>query len=155
MQNMARICPPELQIREAAEDDVAAILRVYSEAGIQDESFTPEEAKTCFQRLAAYPNCKLFVAAEDEEIVGAYSLLVMDNLAKRGRPSGVVEDVAVLPLWQGRGVGRAMMHHALDQCRVAGCYKLTLSSNEKRSAAHRFYESLGFERHGYSFLVRL
>jgi len=39
-------------------------------------------------------------------------------------------------------------------CRSAGCYKLALSSNLKRAGAHRFYDSLGFERHGFSFVTR-
>lgn len=34
-----------------------------------------------------------------------------------------------------------------------GCYKAALSSNLKRERAHAFYESLGFERHGYSFRI--
>jgi GNAT superfamily N-acetyltransferase len=46
-----------------------------------------------------------------------------------------------------------MMRRAMDECRQAGCYKLALSSNLKREAAHRFYEGLGFEKHGYSFWV--
>jgi GNAT superfamily N-acetyltransferase len=79
----------------------------------------------------------------------------MDNMAKRGRRSGIVEDVAVDPQYQGRGIGRAMMQHALEQCRRADCYKLVLSSNLKREDAHRFYDSLGFKRHGYSFRVEL
>ena len=37
--------------------------------------------------------------------------------------------------------------------RAKGCYKLVLSSNAKRERAHAFYESLGFERHGYSFRI--
>jgi GNAT superfamily N-acetyltransferase len=47
-----------------------------------------------------------------------------------------------------------MMEHARDACRRAGCYKLALSSNLKRADAHRFYDSLGFERHGFSFVTR-
>jgi len=47
-----------------------------------------------------------------------------------------------------------MMEHAREECCKAGCYKLTLSSGTPREGAHRFYESLGFERHGYSFLIR-
>jgi GNAT superfamily N-acetyltransferase len=65
----------------------------------------------------------------------------------------VVEDVAVSPSHQGKGIGRAMMAHALEECRKAGCYKLALSSNLKRENAHQFYESLGFKRHGYSFVI--
>jgi hypothetical protein len=33
--------------------------------------------------------------------------------------------------------------------------KLALSSNVRRVYAHRFYETLGFERHGLSFAVFL
>ena len=79
--------------------------------------------------------------------------LIMDKLGKRGTPAGVVEDVAVLPSRQGQGIGRAMMEHARAECRRAGCYKLALSSNLKRTDAHRFYDSLGFERHGFSFVT--
>jgi hypothetical protein len=32
---------------------------------------------------------------------------------------------------------------------------MALSSSRQRSAAHRFYESLGFVRHGYSFSTEI
>jgi ribosomal protein S18 acetylase RimI-like enzyme len=143
-------------IREAIEDDIPAIFGVYSSAGIGDESsFSVVEAKAHFAKLKQYPSFRVFVALVDQAIVGTYALLIMENMAKRDRRSGVVENVAVHPLHQGRGVGRAMMQHALEQCRQADCYKLTLSSNLKRTDAHRFYDALGFERHGYSFRVEL
>jgi GNAT superfamily N-acetyltransferase len=47
------------------------------------------------------------------------------------------------------------MQFAVDRSREKGCYKLMLSSNAKRERAHAFYESLGFERHGFSFRVNL
>jgi GNAT superfamily N-acetyltransferase len=49
--------------------------------------------------------------------------------------------------------GQQMMQFAMHCCREKGCYKVVLSSNIKREAAHRFYESLGFQKHGYSFIV--
>ncbi len=79
----------------------------------------------------------------------------MDNLAHLGAPSGVVEDVVVRAAERGRGVGKTMLQHAMAECRREGCYKLAVSANRKRTAAHGFYESLGFERHGYSFVVSL
>jgi GNAT superfamily N-acetyltransferase len=48
-----------------------------------------------------------------------------------------------------------MMHFALAQARTAGCYKMALSSNLRRTSAHAFYESLGFRKHGYSFVMEL
>ena len=84
-----------------------------------------------------------------------FALLIMDNLANGGMPSGIVEDVAVRRDLQGRGIGKAMMAFAMSECKRSGCYKMMLSSNEIRTDAHKFYESLGFVRHGYGFRVEL
>ena len=146
----------ELTIREAGESDLGDILRAYREAGIDGGiSFTLAEAREQFAGLRRYPFYRIYVASADGAIAGTYALIILDNLAKRGAPAGVVEDVAVIPAFQGRGIGRAMMEHAREQCRKAGCYKMTLSSAVARDGAHRFYDALGFERHGYSFLTRL
>ena len=143
-----------VEIREAAEADVPDLLRAYSDAGIDGGlTFTVDEARRHFSRFREYPSYRFFVALVDATFAGTYALIILDNLAKRGTKAGVVEDVAVLPAFQGRGVGRAMMEHARAECRAAGCYKMTLSSNVAREGAHAFYDSLGFQRHGYSFLV--
>lgn len=144
----------DIFIREAREQDIARILELYREAGIEAEpGFTPQQACAQLALFRRYPSLRVFVAELEGEVVGTYELLIMDNLAKRGRKSGVVEDVAVSPRHQGRGIGRAMMRHAQAQCRMEGCYKLALSSGLKRSGAHDFYDALGFEKHGYSFRV--
>ena len=146
---------PPISIREASPADLPAILRAYTESGIGGErSFTIDEAREQFARLRSWPGYRFFVAEVDGEVAGTYALIILDNLAKRGARCGIVEDVAVFPEHQRKGVGRAMMDHARAQCRLADCYKLTLSSGLPREDAHRFYESLGFERHGYSFLIR-
>lgn len=145
-----------LRIREAASEDVPAMLRLYAAGDFaSQDAFTVEEAVSHLQTLQRQPSMQVFVACDGEAVVGTYELFIMDNMAKRGRRSGIVEDVMVLPEYRGRGVGRAMMKDAMDRCRRAGCYKLTLSSNLSREEAHRFYEALGFTRHGYSFVVEL
>jgi GNAT superfamily N-acetyltransferase len=147
---------PNISIREARESDLVRILEVYREAGIESEpAFTPEEASAQLAWFKRYPSYRVFVAEVGSEIAGTYELLIMDNLDKRGRRSGIVEVVAVAPRYQGSGVGRAMMQHAMRQCHAAGCYKLVVSSNLKRTEAHAFYRTLGFKRHGYSFHVTL
>jgi GNAT superfamily N-acetyltransferase len=145
---------PDVEVRDATDADLPGILRVLAESGIDGgKSFDTAEAREHLARIRQWPNFRLLRAAIEGEVVGTYSLVIMDKLGKRGTPAGVVEDVAVLPGRQGQGIGRAMMDHAIAECRKAGCYKLALSSNVKRGEAHRFYESLGFERHGYSYAV--
>ena len=145
----------QVEIRDACEGDLGGVLRVLAESGLDGgESFTLEEAREQFARIRQRPGFRLLIAVADGEIAGTYTLLIMEKLGKRGTPAGVVEDVAVLPSRQGQGIGRAMMEHAREACRQAGCYKLALSSNLRREDAHRFYDSLGFERHGFSFVTR-
>jgi GNAT superfamily N-acetyltransferase len=79
----------------------------------------------------------------------------MDNLAHRGESSSVVEDVVIRNDLQGKGIGKEMMNFAIDVSRKKGCYKMILSSHLRRENAHKFYESLGFKKHGYSFVVDL
>ncbi len=145
-----------IEIRDAVDADLPGILQILADSGIDGgSSFNLDEAREHLARLRAWPNFRLLVAVADGEVAGTYALLIMDKLGKHGTPAGVVEDVAVAPNRQGQGIGKAMMAHALEECRKAGCYKLALSSNVKRESAHRFYESLGFTRHGYSFVTWL
>lgn len=143
-----------LTIREASESDLPDILKLYGQPEIDDGEILPlNAAKQIFAQFALYPHYHLYVAERGSKIVGSYAFLIMHNLGHMGAPSAVVEDVVVDPACQGEGIGKLMMQHALKCAGIAGCYKLTLSSNAKRDRAHAFYEKLGFERHGYSFLV--
>jgi GNAT superfamily N-acetyltransferase len=146
----------DLEIRAADIDDLSSILELYAQPSIDDgRRLAKDKAETIFHRITGYPNYKIYIALLNGKVVGTFALLIMDNLGHLGAPSGIVEDVAVDPDCQGRGIGRAMMQHAMQSCREAGCYKLSLSSNLKREQAHRFYKSLGFNQHGYSFLIDL
>jgi GNAT superfamily N-acetyltransferase len=147
-----------LVIRKALEADLDAVLALYILSGLDDEVLTLAKAREVFRQFASYPSYRLFVAVDPlqkDAVVGSYALLVMHNLAHCGTPSAIAEDVVVAPDRQGRGIGRQLMAHAMQQAREAGCYKLALSSNAKRQAAHAFYESLGFQRHGLSFLIEI
>lgn len=138
--------------REATREDLPEILRLYAQPELDDGRILAlNDAERLFERMAAYPDYRIYVALDGEAVVGTFAMLVMDNLGHMGTPSAIVEDVAVDPQRHGRGIGRAMMQHAMTLSASKGCYKLTLSSNLKRSKAHAFYEAIGFERHGYSF----
>jgi GNAT superfamily N-acetyltransferase len=143
-------------VRKANGADIAAVLGLYAQPDLDDGNVLPvDQTVALFERFGRYPDYTLYVAEQDHEIVGSFALLVMDNLGHLGSPSGIVEDVVVAPARQGNGIGQAMMRFALERCHEKGCYKLMLSSNAKRARAHAFYESLGYERHGYSFRVDL
>lgn len=145
-----------LLIRPAREDDLAGVLALYAQPGMDDgRTLSLADARALFARFARYPDYVLYVAEEGGAVVGTFALLVMDNLGHMGAPSAVIEDVVVAPQRQGSGVGGAMMRFAMAKAAEKGCYKLVLSSNAKRVQAHHFYENLGFRRHGVSLHVDL
>jgi GNAT superfamily N-acetyltransferase len=145
-----------LEIHKANESDLPDVLRLYAQPGMDaGHVLRLDDAISVFRRMSAYPQYAIYIARAGEEVVGTFTLLIMDNLAHMGTPSAIVESVVVDEGWRGRGVGKRMMVFAMDVARRLGCYKLALSSNRHREQAHAFYRSLGFEQHGLSFGVEL
>lgn len=144
-----------IKIRKASVNDLPYVLKIYEDSGLDGVSISLEEATRIFNQMNQYPDYHVFVAISEEEIIGTFALLIMENMAHRGTPSAIVEDVGVLTRFQGLGVGKKMMEFAMTYAKEKGCYKLNLSSNMKRKKAHRFYESLGFKKHGFSFMIEL
>ena len=144
-----------LTLREASADDLPEVLALYAQPGLDDgDVLSVEQAREVFAQFARYPSYRLFVACDGAgRVLGSYALLVMHNLAHRGTPSAIAEDVVVDQACRGQGIGRQMMEHARAMAREAGAYKLALSSNQKRTRAHAFYDALGFQRHGISFVT--
>jgi GNAT superfamily N-acetyltransferase len=144
-----------LAIREATLADWPDVLRLYESSGIDGAGDNDPAAGAALWRRLRQAGGAVLLAEADGLAVGTLTLFVLPLLAHGGRPSTVVEDVAVDAGAQGLGVGRALMEAAMRRARAAGCYKLALSANLKRHAAHAFYEHIGMARHGVSFLVEL
>ena len=147
--------PAELDVRDARRDDIRTLLDLYAAAGLDTRGAHDETGmRMNWDRMrSAAPGVRTFIFSLAGMPVGTYTLFVLPLLAHNGAPEALVEDVAVHPEAQGQGIGRHMMEHARSLAREAGCYKLALSSNQRRVEAHAFYERIGFERHGYSFVV--
>lgn len=144
----------KINIREAKDQDLPQILKLYSELGMDDGIvLNIEEANKLFEKIKSYPDYKLYVAITNNEIVGTFALLIMDNLAHNGASSGIIEDVVVKKSLRGLGIGTEMMNFAVQILKNKKCYKLMLSSNLEREDAHKFYEKLGLKKHGYSFFI--
>jgi len=145
-----------IQIREADRQDIPAILALYAQLdGDPAPALDLARAEELWAVIERYPDYRVHVAESDGRVVGTFSLLVVVALSHRGVPGAVVEAVVVDESCRSRGVGEAMMRHAMDLARAKGCYKVALSSSSRREDAHRFYDNLGFRRHGVSFLVEL
>lgn len=63
-------------------------------------------------------------------------------------PALLVENVAVVPGRQGRGLGRELMRFAEEEARRAGLSEIVLYTNEKMTENLGFYPSLGYVETG-------
>lgn len=145
-----------IDIRPVTATDLPEVLRLYAQPELDaGRVLTVEAAGAILARMAEYPDYHLYVALLECTVVGTFALMIVDNIGHLGAPSGLMEDVAVAPDYQGQGIGRRMVQFAIELCRQKGCYKMALSANLKRERAHAFYESLDLVRHGYSFRTDL
>lgn len=142
----------DVSVRKATEVDLPALLGLYAQPDFNNGRVTTlDAAKATLARMATYPDFAAYCAEIDGEIVGTFSLMVIDNLAHWGMSSALVENVVVANGHQGGGIGRAMIRQAFRLAEAKGAYKVALSSNIRSTKAHAFYESLGFEKYGFSF----
>ena len=144
-----------LNIRMADEQALPGVLALYAQDDMDGNCLELEQAASILEKMNSYPDYGVYVAERDGDIVGTFTLAVLDNLVHKGAKTGIIESVAVRTDLQGQGIGKAMMQYALELCREKQCYKAALSSGVKRTKAHQFYEGLGFTRHGVSFLMTL
>ena len=89
----------------------------------------------------------LVAEAADGHVVGLAALTIGWQLP-HARPLARVTALVVAPAARGGGVGRALLARAEALAVEAGCEGLELTSalRPERAAAHRLYESLGYER---------
>ena len=86
-------------------------------------------------------------ALADGQLVGALSC--ERDLRAKVRHIGHITAMMVLPAWQHRGIGRALMRACLDLARGTGeMTLLTLSVTSTNDAAQRLYLGLGFRPYG-------
>lgn len=141
-------------IRPAEVADLPRLLELYRLLDVGPEPVLgAEQARRIFEALTADPDHAIFVAESGAGVVGTFALIFLGGLAHGARSHAIVEDVVVATEARGQGIGEAMMRFAMQRCAERRCYKLALSSHLRREEAHRFYERLGFAKHGYSFLV--
>ena len=95
-------------IREALKNELPRILVLLKELDHKADP-SPEKARAVWQKLQRYPDYRIYAAIMEEEIAGAFSLLIVDNLGHGGAPFAILDNVAVDPRLQGQGIGKAMI----------------------------------------------
>lgn len=140
-----------MKLRIATQNDLSAIVRMLADdfLGEQRERFDdplPESYINAFSEIDADPNNELIVAELDGELIGTLQLTYTPSISFQGGKRCTVESVRVDEKHRGQGIGREMMLWAIERAKAKGCISMQLTTNNDRTDAHRFYESLGFSR---------
>jgi ribosomal protein S18 acetylase RimI-like enzyme len=147
-----------VSVRTATRTDLPRLIELMAqlrpdEPEAEDPSRTEDYARV-FARMTAQGQ-QVLVAEDDGQIAGALVLAIIENLTKRGTPYAIIENVVVDEAARGRRLGEALIQHAVAEARKAGFYKVSLTSNKRRTEAHRFYERLGFVQTHEAFRIDL
>jgi GNAT superfamily N-acetyltransferase len=142
-----------LEIKQVTTTDLSLLNQLYTEMD-GELPLSLSDVEQIFEQIQEIPNYNIYIAWLNSEPVGTFSLLFIPMILYNSK-AAIIDAVVVTSTYRNQGIGKAMMLEALNLSREAGCYKAMLSSNLKRTAAHQFYESLGFKQQGWSFSLEL
>ncbi|MGC7102444.1 N-acetyltransferase family protein [Amycolatopsis lurida] len=134
-------------IRRAQREDVERIAQLLADDDIGAGREDPAELApyyAAFDAIDADPNQLLVVADVDGSAVGTLQLSIIHGMARTGASRGQIEGVRVHSSQRGTGLGTTMIQWAIDEAKARGCAIVQLTSDARRTDAHRFYERLGF-----------
>jgi N-acetylglutamate synthase-like GNAT family acetyltransferase len=123
-------------IRNAGQDDAEQIVELIADLG---HEMTVEAVRERIESL--YPQ---IVAVRDERLLGLCGLHVMTAI-HRPYKVGRITILVVAPDLRGQGIGRALVEAAEQRLRDAECGLIEVTSNERLTEAHDFYQRIGYE----------
>lgn len=137
-------------LRPAKLEDAEAISRLLDEL---EHPAPPEVLRARLQALAAAGERVL--VAEIEGVVRGLATVHVTPVLHRPAPVGRITALVVSSEMRRQGVGRALVGAAEAIAREAGARLIEVTSNRRRTQAHRFYEGLGYELTSHRFGKRL
>ena len=141
-----------LHIRYTSGSDQEFIHRLIEQ--LEEHAVDRAEFERVFFRNLECRDIFYFTAEQENRVVGFISLHIQFLLHHAGEIAEV-QELCVDEEWRGKGVGKALLEHAVSIAESRGCALIELSANKKREAAHRFYEREGWKRSHYKFTLEL
>jgi RimJ/RimL family protein N-acetyltransferase len=143
-----------IHVRHATPGDADALAALGSAVGSEDEGWLitdgtwrgATDERRYLKSIRRYPHAAVFVAENDEGIVGRLSI------ARDSHPASYhVADFGLMVASGKRrqGIGTALIEEAIRWARGSGIHKLELHVFPHNEPAIALYEKLGFHREGY------
>ena len=141
----------DLSIRVAEPNDAAALAQLMCDLGYET---TQSEMQMRMERIGADGCYRTFVAVFDGKVCGMIGTLTCPSY-EHNDPGGRILALATLSAMRRRGIGRALVATAEKDFAEMGINRIALNTQLAREDAHKFYESLGYQRNGWRFVKQL
>lgn len=105
----------------------------------------PAAMQVNFKIIDSNRDYMLIGAKIDGALAGTLMGIVCTDLSGDGHPFMVLENVVVKSNFKRLGVGKAMMAYIEEYARSRRCSIVEFVSSMRRTGAHRFYESCGYQ----------
>lgn len=132
-------------IRFAESSDLSDMADLLGELFAIEADFQPDPVRQHhgLSLLLETPSARVWVAEEEERVVGMITLQILVSTAEGG-PVGLIEDVVVTKAWRGRGLGRELLAAAEDWAAENGLKRLQLLADRNNGPALDFYRRRGW-----------
>jgi ribosomal protein S18 acetylase RimI-like enzyme len=141
---------PQPAIREARPVDVPRLAGLMKLLG-HDVSLPAMRNRLAVLKKQGMPQ---LVATIGKEVVGLIGIHRMTAI-HREQPVGRITILVVAENQRGKGIGKLLLEAAENQLASAGCTLIEVTSNDRLTAAHRFYRHMGYERTSIRFAKTL
>ena len=141
----------DFTIRAAEMNDAAALAQLMCELGYET---TKSEMQMRVERIVADERYRTFVAVRDAKACGMIGTVTSLSY-EHNDPGGRILALAVFSTMRRCGIGRALIATAEEDFAHRGIRRVALNTRLAREDAHKFYESLGYERNGGRFVKQL
>jgi len=132
-------------------NDAAALAQLMCELGYET---TESEMQMRIEKIAADDCYRTFVAVLDGKVCGMIGTLTCPSY-EHNDAGGRILALVTLSRTRRRGIGRALIAAAEKDFVQKGIVRVAVDTRLTREDAHRFYESLGYERNGWRFVKQL
>ena len=133
----------EIKIREIEEDDLEKGFLETLDFLRNTSSIDKNKAKEILKKIKQNPNHIIYVAIDDQKIIGSTPLLIEQKFIHDGGLVGHIEDVVVRKDYERNGIGIKLITSMLERAKEKNCYKTILDCKDD---VKQFYEKIGFKR---------
>jgi ribosomal protein S18 acetylase RimI-like enzyme len=139
------------RVRAATPADGPAIAALLGELGYPAEA---SEVPGRIEAMMGEPGQHVLVA-EDSKVVVGLATVIIRHVIHADAPFARLAALVVTENARQQGVGRALVEHAEEIGRAAGCKLIEVTSSQHRVGAAGFYERLGYAERRRRFLKSL